>query len=414
MEAVLIIVIVVLVIAVIALLIAQNRIASLRPGAQVSPTNSIDTAALRDELSRDLARTVNETVANNVARAMNEISQRARADREESIKIAADNIAKSGGEQLGTRAQVIDTTLQNLSAQMSQRLDALSTELQQLRQINNTQYDNVGKAVEALTKRTDNLNEILSSAQKRGQWGERVVEDMLRAAGFIENINYAKQDINAAGGRPDYKFMMPPNRVLYMDVKFPLDKYAAHFSAESDLLRDQAKGEFVKAVRGHIDALAKREYVNNSKEEALDYVLMFLPNESISGFVHEADPKLIDYALNKQVVLCSPLALYSFLVVIRQATDSFHTEQTAATIMQQINKFNNEWEKYVKAVDDVKDTFQKLTDKIDDIGTGGTRFNKLSVPIKAIEKMRTKQGIPELESSHNELSSTDLFEVDES
>lgn len=414
MEAVLIVVIVVLVIAVIALLIAQNRIASLRPGAQVSPTNSIDTAALRDELSRDLARTVNETVANNVARAMNEISQRARADREESIKIAADNIAKSGGEQLGTRAQVIDTTLQNLSAQMSQRLDALSTELQQLRQINNTQYDNVGKAVEALTKRTDNLNEILSSAQKRGQWGERVVEDMLRAAGFIENINYAKQDINAAGGRPDYKFMMPPNRVLYMDVKFPLDKYAAHFSAESDLLRDQAKGEFVKAVRGHIDALAKREYVNNSKEEALDYVLMFLPNESISGFVHEADPKLIDYALNKQVVLCSPLALYSFLVVIRQATDSFHTEQTAATIMQQINKFNYEWEKYVKAVDDVKDTFNKLTDKIDDIGTGGTRFNKLSVPIKAIEKMRTKQGIPELESSHNELSSTDLFEVDES
>lgn len=414
MEPVLYIVIAVLVLAVVVLLIGQNRGLRPLPQSTVSTNPSIDTAALRDELSRDLSRTVNETVAANVARAMNEISQRARADREESIKIAADNIAKSGGEQLGTRAQVIDTTLQNLSAQMSQRLDALSTELQQLRQINNTQYDNVGKAVEALTKRTDNLNEILSSAQKRGQWGERVVEDMLRAAGLIEKINYAKQDINAAGGRPDYKFMMPPNRVLYMDVKFPLDKYAAHFSAETDLLRDQAKGDFVKAVRGHIDALAKRDYVNNSEEEALDYVLMFLPNESISGFVHEADPTLIDYALKKQVVLCSPLALYSFLVVIRQATDSFHTEQTAATIMQQIKKFDDEWKKYVKSVDDVKDTFNKLTDKIDDISTGGTRFNKLSVPIKAIEKMRTKQGIPELENSDNVLSSTDVFEVDES
>ena len=414
MEPVLYIVIAVLVLAVVVLLIGQNRGLRPLPQSTVSTNPSIDTAALRDELSRDLSRTVNETVAANVARAMNEISQRARADREESIKIAADNIAKSGGEQLGTRAQVIDTTLQNLSAQMSQRLDALSTELQQLRQINNTQYDSVGKAVEALTKRTDNLNEILSSAQKRGQWGERVVEDMLRAAGFIEKINYAKQDINAAGGRPDYKFMMPPNRVLYMDVKFPLNKYAAHFSAETDLLRDQAKGDFVKAVRGHIDALAKRDYVNNSEEEALDYVLMFLPNESISGFVHEADPTLIDYALKKQVVLCSPLALYSFLVVIRQATDSFHTEQTAATIMQQIKKFDDEWKKYVKSVDDVKDTFNKLTDKIDDISTGGTRFNKLSVPIKAIEKMRTKQGIPELENSDNVLSSTDVFEVDES
>jgi DNA recombination protein RmuC len=288
---------------------------------------------------------------------------------------------------------------------MGQRLDALNAELNQLRQTNNTQYDSVGKAVEALARRTDNLNEILSSSQKRGQWGERVVEDMLRAAGFIENVNYSKQDTNVVGGRPDYKFMMPPNRVLFMDVKFPLDKYAAHFSAETDALRDQAKSDFVKAVKGHVDALAKRDYVNNAKEEALDYVLMFLPNESISGFVHEADPELLDYALKKQVVLCSPLSLYSFLVVVRQATDSFHTEQTAASIMQQIKKFHDEWSKYIKAVDDVKDTFEKLNHKIDDISTGGTRFKKLSVPIREIEKMRTKQGIPELdpETSHGRI-----------
>ncbi len=95
-------------------------------------------------------------------------------------------------------------------------------------------------------------------------------------------------------------------------------------------------------MRGHVDALAKREYILKSEEEALDYVLMFVPNESISGFVHEADPTLIDYALNKKVVLCSPLTLYAFLVVIRQATDSFHTERTAASIMQQINKFSAE------------------------------------------------------------------------
>jgi uncharacterized coiled-coil DUF342 family protein len=65
--------------------------------------------------------------------------------------------------------------------------------------------------------------------------------------------------------------------------------------------------------------------------------------------------------------------------------------------MQQINKFHGEWDKYLKAVDDVKDTFDKLNHKIDDISTGGTRFKKLSVPIREIEKMRTKQGIPELD-----------------
>jgi DNA recombination protein RmuC len=397
MEIALLAVVVALVVIVAALLYRQQSAGGALGSGVGTQAPGIDTAALREDLSRELSHTVNATVAHTVNQAMAQLSERARADREESIKIAAESIAKSGGEQLGTRAEVIDTTLQNLSAQMGQRLDALNTELNQLRQINNTQYDSVGKAVEALARRTDNLNEILSSSQKRGQWGERVVEDMLRAAGFIENVNYSKQDTNIAGGRPDYKFMMPPNRVLFMDVKFPLDRYAAHFSAETDALRDQSKTEFVKAVKGHIDALAKRDYINNAKEEALDYVLMFLPNESISGFVHEADPKLIDYALNNKVVLCSPLSLYSFLVVVRQATDSFHTEQTAASIMQQINKFHGEWDKYLKAVDDVKDTFDKLNHKIDDISTGGTRFKKLSVPIREIEKMRTKQGIPELD-----------------
>ena len=346
--------------------------------------------------SVDVTNQVTSAVQDALNDALATMSERARLDRDESIRLASESIAKSGGDQLGTKAQVIDTALSGIATQMNQRLEALSSELRSLREKNNIQYDNVGKAVEALSKRTDNLNEILSNSQKRGQWGERVVEDMLRAAGFIENVNYTKQDINSAGGKPDYKFMMPPNRVLFMDVKFPLDKYALHFSAETDALRSQAKTEFVKAVRGHVDALAKRDYVNNAKEEAVDYVLMFLPNESISSFVHEADPTLIDYALTKQVVLCSPLALYAFLVVIRQATDSFHTEQTAASIMQQINKFDKEWANYVKAVDEVKSTFDKFAGKLDDIATDGTRFKKLGVPIRAIEKMRTKQGIPEL------------------
>lgn len=400
MEVVAIVAVVFALGAVALLVVSQRRVqqAQAPVAVAVPPPPAIDTAALRAEMSAELARTVAETVNASVAGAMAQLSERARLDREESIKMAADKIAASGGEQLGARAQVIDTTLQSLAGQMNQRLDALSTELQQLRQVNNTQYDNVGKAVEALARRTDNLSEILSSSQKRGQWGERVVEDMLRAVGFIEGVNYSKQDINAAGGRPDYKFLMPPDRVLFMDVKFPLDSYANHFNAENDALRQQAKTDFVKAVRGHVDALARRDYTLNAKEEALDYVLMFLPNESISGFVHEADPAMIDYALGKKVVLCSPLSLYSFLSVIRQATDSFHTEQTAASIMQQIAKFNKEWQNYVKAVDEVKDVFHKLTDKVDSIGTDGTRFKKLNVPIRAIEKMRTTQGIMELPS----------------
>ena len=73
-------------------------------------------------------------------------------------------------------------------------------------------------------------------------------------------------------------------------------------------------------------------------------------------------------------------------------------------LLLQINKFNGEWDKYVKAVDEVKATFGKFTDKLDEISTDGTRFNKLSVPVRAIEKLRKKQGIAELtEATSSEL-----------
>ena len=362
------------------------------------PAPPLDVAGLRREMSEEISRTVRETVKDGLTEVMGHLTETARKDREEAMRHATEAVVTRGSEQFGQKAAEIDSTLKNITDSFSERLKTLSTELSRLQETNNQQYTSVEKAVEALATRTENLREVLSSSQKRGQWGERVVEDMLRAAGLTETVNYTKQDVNDAGGRPDYKFMMPPNRVLFMDVKFPLDKYAEHFSAETDALRAQARVDFVKAVKGHVDALAKRDYVNNAKEEALDYVLMFLPNESISGFVHEADPGLIDYALDKKVVLCSPLTLYAFLVVVRQATDSFHTEKTAADIMQQINKFHKEWENYSKAVAEVKDAFQKLSDRIDSIGVGGTRFKKLNVPVREIEKMRKQQGIPELEA----------------
>lgn len=346
-----------------------------------------------------VAEDVQKVVRESLDVALQRLNEQARADREEAIKLSSQQVAKDSGEQLGQKADSISQTLNSIKDAMEKKIAELDKELRELRATNLSQFDNVGKAVETLSRRTENLNEVLSNSQKRGQWGERLAEDMLRAAGFVDGVNYTKQDINAVGGKPDFKFNMPPDRVLYMDVKFPLDQYSAHFNAETDALRASSKVEFVKAVKGHVDALAKRDYVLNSKEEALDYVLMFVPNESISGFVHEADPTLIDYALSKKVVLCSPLTLYAFLVVIRQATDSFHTEQTAATIMQQINKFSKEWVNYAKAVDQVKGTFEKLQNEIDSIGTGGTRFKKLNVPVKDIEKLRKNQGIPELMES---------------
>ena len=66
---------------------------------------------------------------------------------------------------------------------------------------------------------------------------------------------------------------------------------------------------------------------------SVDYVLLFLPNETVSGFIHEHDPTLVDEALGQKVVLCSPLTLFALLGVIRQAFDNFIVEQTSDEIL---------------------------------------------------------------------------------
>jgi len=362
----------------------------IEPAPVITPVPQIDPTALKADLSN--------TVADALNAALIQISSQARHDREESIRMATDLITKASNDQLGARADVINSTMLGVKSEVAGQLKKIDDSLNTLRESSATQYGNMEQAVSVLSKRTENLNDVLSSSQARGQWGERLAEDMLRKAGFIEGINYEKQEIINGGGKPDYTFKMPPDRVLYMDVKFPLDKYAEYINAESDALKAQARLAFLAAVKGHVDTLAKRDYVDKSNDNTIDYVLMFVPNESISGFVHEASPSLIDDALDRKVVLCSPLTLYAFLVVIRQAADSFHTEQTAATIMQRVNQFGKEFEKYTGAVDQVSKSYAKLHDELESISTGGTRFKKLNVPVREIEKLRKNQGIPELEA----------------
>jgi len=345
------------------------------------------------------AATVIEGVVAGVNQRLLEVQDKTQAN-------AATLVTTMGSQEFGKHAKAIDTRLDAVVGGLTARIGELDQQLTALREVNSAQYTGVQQAVDLLRQRTENLNEVLSNSQKRGQWGERLAEDMLRAAGLVEGKSYEKQARNATGGRPDYTFKMPPDRVLLMDVKFPLDKYAEFVKAQTDADRNRARAEFVAAVKGHVDALAKRDYILKD-ETALDYVLMFVPNESISGFVHESDSDLIDWALERKVVLCSPLTLYAFLVVIRQATDSFHTEQAAASIMQQINKFSREWEKYVEAVDDVKGQFTKLNAHLDAIATDGTRFRKLRVPIRDIERMRTAQGIPELPAGADDAADED-------
>ena len=343
----------------------------------------------------DIDATVARAVGSALADALETLDQRSQRDRQDSINLASDRVAQASGEQLGRRAEQIDASLRGVQESIGLRIQQMDDEIKRLREQNAEKFGSVDKAVSDLLKSTGDLNNVLSSSQARGQWGERMAEDLLKAAGLIEGINYEKQDTISGGGRPDYTFLMPPDRVLYMDVKFPMDSYTKFVSATDTGVMASLKADFMKAVRDRVKELERRDYVVSTTQQSLDYVLLFVPNESITGFIHEADPSLIDWALERKVVLCSPLTLYAFLVVVRQATESFHTEETAAQIMQMMSKFRKQWESYVKSLDKVKRNFDNMQEELDDL-TVGKRFKGLNRETKKMEELRKRQNIPEL------------------
>jgi len=358
---------------------------------------------------QDIESAVATAVESALADALNALDQRAQRDRQDSINLASDRVAQASGEQLGRRAEQIDASLKTVQDNIGARMQQMDDEIKRLRDMNVERFGNVNEAVAALAQQTSNLNNVLSSSQARGQWGERMAEDLLHAAGLMEGINYEKQDTISGGGRPDYTFLMPPNRVLYMDVKFPMDSYTKCMTATDAASREIAKREFITAARARVTELQKRDYVVSTTQHSLDYVLLFVPNESITAFIHEADPTLIDWALERKVVLCSPLTLYSFLVVVRQATESFHTEETAAQIMQMMGKFRKQWENYVKSLEKVKKSFDNMQEELDDL-TVGKRFKGLNRETKKIDDLRKQQNIAELPAGDDSPIADDDFD----
>jgi DNA recombination protein RmuC len=177
-----------------------------------------------------------------------------------------------------------------------------------------------------------------------------------------------------------------------MDVKFPMAGYLRYLDATTDTERQAQRAAFLRDVRARVRELARRDYARESARQSVDYVLMFLPNEQLTGFIHETDPGLIDEAMGQRVVLCSPLTLFAFLGVIRQAYDNFVVEQTSDQILALIGKFGVQWVKYNEQLEKVHAKFTQLDRQFDELM--GPRRRQLAKPLEQLDAVRRERDVP--------------------
>ncbi len=245
---------------------------------------------------------------------------------------------------------------------------------------------------EALRQTTTTLREALASTKARGQWGERMAEDVLRLAGFIENVNYLKERaIAGSGARPDFTFLLPRDLKLNMDVKFPLDNYLRYLEAESETDKEGYRKAFLRDAKAKIKEVTSREYIDPA-QNTVDYVLLFIPNEQIYAFIHEQDSSILDDGIRNRVVLCSPVTLFAVLAVIRQAVDNFALEQTSNQILVLLGTFKKQWGMFVDSMETLGKRLRDAQLEYDRLVT--TRRRQLERPLERIDRLRTDRQLP--------------------
>ena len=303
----------------------------------------------------------------------------AKSNSEEFLKLATEKfntLSQTQKDDLKNKKELIDNNLKDMSDEL-QKLHKSSLELNKTVEISNNE-------TQKLRDTTSQIREILSSSQKRGQWGERMVDDILQFLGLIENINYKRQLQVESGERPDYTFFLPQSKKINMDVKFPLSNYKKYIESDDEDIKEISKKDFLKDIKNHIKTITNRAYINPG-EGTVDYVLMFIPNESIYSFINKEDQDIINHALSNKVLLCSPLTLYAILALMHQATRNFAMEQKAHEVLALLESFKTQWDEYIKVFDKMGRSIQAAQNDYEKLST--TRRKKLEKPLNEIEKI---------------------------
>jgi DNA recombination protein RmuC len=361
---------------------------------QVRNAESIVERVLRESEERRKVET--ETVLNHVKSSFGSLSLDALNRSSEAFlrlaKARLDAERETSAKELDTKKGLIDEQLKRLSSELGEvtaLVKALETDRAEKFGELAAQLKLARDQTAALLATTATLREALASPKARGQWGERMAEDVLRTAGFSENVNYLKQKpLQGIGTRPDFTFILPKELTLNMDVKFPLDNYLKYLEAGSDLERGAFRDRFLRDVRMRIKEVATRDYIN-PEQNTVDCVLLFIPSEQIFGFIHEYAPTLLDEGLKAHVILCSPMTLFSVLSVIRQAVENFAVERTSRDILDLLSEFRKQWALFVKNMDLLGKRISDAQAVYESLIT--TRRRQLEGPLNRIEELREEQ-----------------------
>jgi DNA recombination protein RmuC len=208
-------------------------------------------------------------------------------------------------------------------------LEKVETTVQSLEQSRLRDAGALRDQVTMLGQGVNSLTNALRSPHVRGRWGEAQLRNVVERAGMLEHCDFVVQATTRdAGGdllRPDLIVRVPGGKSVVVDAKVPLAAYLDAFETSDENARRELLAGHARQVRDHVGKLAAKAYWRQFTP-APDFVVMFVPDETLIRVAFEHDPRLNEDAWASNVILASP----STLMTLLRTVAAIWREETAA------------------------------------------------------------------------------------
>lgn len=247
--------------------------------------------------------------------------------------------------------------LANIMNPLKESLNSVNTKVSELESKRQGAYDGLKEQIEGLLKsqtvlqkEANNLSRALYAPITRGRWGEMQLKRVVELSGLSSHCDFVEQASLKAEGevlRPDMIVTMPKNKKIVIDAKAPLE-----FHGDSAFENEEESQKLAAALRRHLLALKKKSY-HQALGETPEFVVMFLPGEAFLHRALAADPTLLDFAAQNEILITTPITLVGLLKAIAFG----FSQETIANNIEEVRRLSQQ---LIDRIAKVTQHFEKL------------------------------------------------------
>ncbi len=390
---------------------AEQEIARLNQQVAMTEERLSEVKDLRESMQSSFRDLSSQTLQNSMDQFLKLANQRF-----EQLREGAKGDLEQRKQSINQLIQPLGESLKKMDAQVrameAQREGAYGALRQQITSLSESQ--------EKLRSETGNLVQALRKAPVRGRWGELQLKRVVELAGMVEHCDFDQQ-AHVAGEagplRPDMIVRLPGGGQIVVDAKTPLDSYMAAMEAEGEEARRAAIAQHAARVGEHVKELSRKGY-RDQFDPTPDFVVMFLPTESVFAAALDAQPGLIEAGARESVILATPTTLIALLRAVaygwrqeRLAQNARHIADTGRELYDRLAKLGQHTQDLGKHLGRSVNAYNGLVSNLESrVLVSARKMGEMGVPMGE----KPIPTITPVEDTPREISKPELLAVGES